>query len=200
MRKAAKRKEIRRRAPVQERSRASVAAILDASARILKRDGAAGFNTNRVAEVAGVSVGSLYGYFPDKSAIMLALARRIFEEDDKALKKVLSESKGSPVRAIVRSMLEQHGTNRELRRIVMGHHIGQGFRGEHGERTQSGARQIAENLASRNIPVADPVRFFVVTRAVLGVCRTLVEEPEGSIPPVDQIGNELVRLVQLCLG
>ena len=45
---------------------------------MLERDGAAGLTTNRVAERAGVSIGTLYQYFPDKTAILLATARRAF--------------------------------------------------------------------------------------------------------------------------
>ncbi len=49
------------------------ATLRDAAARVLARDGAMGFNTNRVAAVAGVSVGSLYQYYPNKAALLLEL-------------------------------------------------------------------------------------------------------------------------------
>ena len=62
-----------RKAPVQARSAATVAIILEAAARILERDGLGGYSTNAVARVAGVSVGSLYQYFPGKDAITRAL-------------------------------------------------------------------------------------------------------------------------------
>lgn len=65
-----------RKSPRQSRSAATVEAILAAAARILERDSLAGFNTNRVAEVAGLSVGSLYQYFPNKSALVSALIDR----------------------------------------------------------------------------------------------------------------------------
>ncbi len=51
----------------------TVAAILEAAARILERRGLEGFNTNAVAETAGVSIGSLYQYFPGKDALVAAL-------------------------------------------------------------------------------------------------------------------------------
>jgi AcrR family transcriptional regulator len=65
-----------RRRPKQSRSRATCDAILEAASQILERDGPAGFNTASVAERAGVSIGTLYQYFPDKQAILLAAAQR----------------------------------------------------------------------------------------------------------------------------
>jgi len=65
-----------RRSPKQARSRATWDAILEAASQILERDGPAGFNTAAVAERAGVSIGTLYQYFPDKQAILLAAAER----------------------------------------------------------------------------------------------------------------------------
>ena len=65
-----------RRSPVQARSRATREAIVQAATQVLERDGPAGFNTNRIAERAGVSVGSVYQYFSNKHAILAAAARR----------------------------------------------------------------------------------------------------------------------------
>lgn len=67
--------ELRKR-PLQARSAALVAAILDAAAHILEREGPAALTTNRVAERAGVSIGSLYQYFPNRDAILVKLAIR----------------------------------------------------------------------------------------------------------------------------
>jgi AcrR family transcriptional regulator len=65
-----------RRRPRQARSRATWEAIVEAAAQILERKGPAAFNTNEVAERAGVSIGTLYQYFADKHAILAAAARR----------------------------------------------------------------------------------------------------------------------------
>lgn len=65
-----------RKAPRQERSKALVEAILDAAARILARDGREAANTNAIAREAGVSIGSLYQYFPSREAIIDALVHR----------------------------------------------------------------------------------------------------------------------------
>lgn len=67
-----------RKLPRQERSRALFEAILDAAARILAQQGRDALNTNLVAEKAGVSIGSLYQYFPNRDAIIAAVADRHF--------------------------------------------------------------------------------------------------------------------------
>jgi AcrR family transcriptional regulator len=65
-----------RKAPKQARSLETVKVIVEAAARILERDGFEGFSTNAVAERAGVSIGSLYQYFPSKEALIGALIVR----------------------------------------------------------------------------------------------------------------------------
>jgi AcrR family transcriptional regulator len=65
-----------RKLATQQRSRATVAALVEATARILVREGFDKASTNRIAQVAGVSVGSLYQYFPSKEALVLAVLER----------------------------------------------------------------------------------------------------------------------------
>ena len=65
-----------RKLPAQSRSTATVNAVLEAAARILERRGFEGYTTNAVAERAGVSIGSLYQYFPSKDAVTVALIER----------------------------------------------------------------------------------------------------------------------------
>ncbi len=69
-----------RHVPTQARSRQRLADVLDAAAEVLAVDGASGFTTNRVAEAAGVPVGSVYRYFEDKEALAEALAVRFWSE------------------------------------------------------------------------------------------------------------------------
>ena len=65
-----------RKTPSQARAGETVAAIIEAAAQVLEASGAEGFNTNAVAERAGVSIGSLYQYFPGKDALTVALIQR----------------------------------------------------------------------------------------------------------------------------
>ena len=66
-----------RRIPRQSRSRATVDAILEAAARVLETDGYQQANVNRVAALAGVSIGSLYQYFPTKEALAAGVAKQL---------------------------------------------------------------------------------------------------------------------------
>lgn len=69
-----------RRTPKQERAQATVDAVVEAAARLLIEDGYDRLSTNRVAERAGVSIGTLYQYFPNKEAIVESLVHRLADE------------------------------------------------------------------------------------------------------------------------
>lgn len=69
----------RRRKPVQARSKETVERILDAAAQVFSERGYAA-TTNHIAEAAGLSIGSLYQYFPDKDALLVTLQRRHLDE------------------------------------------------------------------------------------------------------------------------
>src|SRR5436305_8275418 len=69
-----------RNAPLQARSRARLGRVLDAAEEILEHGGAEAFTTTSVARAAGVSVGSVYRFFPDKEAIVEALALRYWSD------------------------------------------------------------------------------------------------------------------------
>ena len=112
-----------RRQPQQRRARQTVAAILDAVVRILKREGFHAITTNRVAEVAGVSIGSLYQYFPDRRAILEALHQRHIEGDRPSVRTKFMEHAGSSldelIRALVDAMIEAHTTDSELYELLL---------------------------------------------------------------------------------
>jgi hypothetical protein len=65
--------DLKRRAPRQDRALDTVDTIFEAAARILQSEGKDAFNTNHIAERAGISIGTLYQYFPNKNAILVAL-------------------------------------------------------------------------------------------------------------------------------
>jgi AcrR family transcriptional regulator len=85
-----------RKKPRQTRSQRMKEDLLEAAARVLARDGARRFTTNRVAEAAGASVGSLYQYFPNKAALLVALHERDALAAWKRLEAILVDAKRSP--------------------------------------------------------------------------------------------------------
>ncbi|WP_198400270.1 TetR family transcriptional regulator [Bradyrhizobium pachyrhizi] len=99
-----------------------MAVILEAAARVLEARGLEGYNTNAVAERGGISVGSVYQYFPNKDALTLALITRF---EDALLAKVrdaVAASEGKSLTAslnlIVRAQLEAHAERAGLNRIL----------------------------------------------------------------------------------
>jgi AcrR family transcriptional regulator len=102
-----------RKLPQQGRSRATCDAILEAAAHIIARAGLAGFNTNAVATRAGVSIGSLYQYYPNKDALMVALIERQQRQQFDNLKAAASQIDASAsletvVRTLVRGAMQHH--------------------------------------------------------------------------------------------
>jgi AcrR family transcriptional regulator len=97
-----------RKHPQQTRSAQLVADILEAATRVLVRDGAYHFTTARVAEAAGVSVGSLYQYFPNKEAILFQLQANEWGQTMSQLERILGDRNTLPpqrLRAAVRTFL-----------------------------------------------------------------------------------------------
>jgi AcrR family transcriptional regulator len=120
--KAARRTAPRKR-PRQERSEATVDAILEAAARELAREGYEGATTNAIAKAAGISVGSLYQYFPSKDAIAVELVRRYREGRLAAIRTHLEAVGQKPLESVIRalfsSFLQAEGIRPELYRVLI---------------------------------------------------------------------------------
>jgi len=101
-----------------------VAAILTAAAQVLERRGYASATTDAIAERAGVSVGSVYQYFPNKDAILVALAERHMEQGYRLLRGMLDEERGEAVdlegliRRSVDAMMALHRNEPKLHRVL----------------------------------------------------------------------------------
>lgn len=88
---------IPRKTASQSRSRATVAALVEATARILVRDGFDRASTNRIAEEAGVGIGSLYQYFPGKEALVAAVIDRHNRDLMAVVRGALTQAAGKPI-------------------------------------------------------------------------------------------------------
>ena len=111
-----------RKSASQERSRLTVDALLEATARILVREGFDKASTNRIAEVAGVSVGSLYQYFPSKEALVAALIdrhnRQVMQAVQGELAEALNLSLEEAVRRLVSIAVKAHRIDPKLHRAL----------------------------------------------------------------------------------
>jgi AcrR family transcriptional regulator len=90
-----------RRRPTQARARDTVARIVSAARRVLESEGAAAFNTNHIASTAGVGVGSLYEYFPNKQAIVRHLIEELAGEETDAVLERFSLLEGAVLTTVV---------------------------------------------------------------------------------------------------
>lgn len=112
-----------RKGPKQQRSKVTVAAILDGTVRVLEQEGSDAATTSRIAEVAGVSVGTLYQYFANRDAILDALQDREFERASEMMSRVLARgayaSDHEVARAVIEGLLELHSAAPALHRLLV---------------------------------------------------------------------------------
>jgi len=144
-----------------------VAVILEATAQLLERDGLEGFTTNAVAERAGVSIGAIYRYFPNKRALMLALAERESALHGEEMQRLL-QANGSglaPDRALVRAFIGAFKGRTRARRIAMGVWF-----------EMTPAEALARRLdaftqiLNQTHETIEPINAFVLTRATTAPC------------------------------
>ncbi|MGY2366612.1 TetR family transcriptional regulator [Pseudomonas azotoformans] len=107
-----------RKQPQQARSTELVAAILQAAIQVLAKEGATRFTTARVAEKAGVSVGSVYQYFPNKAAILFRLQSDEWQQTTQMLRDILEKRDETPLdrlRALVHAFIESECEEAQMR-------------------------------------------------------------------------------------
>jgi AcrR family transcriptional regulator len=111
-----------RKTASQGRSRATVDALVEATARILVKEGFDKASTNRIAEVAGVSIGSLYQYFPGKEALVAAVIERHQQEIMQTVRGELADVFTQPVEQAVRKLVavavKAHGVDPRLHHVL----------------------------------------------------------------------------------
>jgi AcrR family transcriptional regulator len=111
-----------RKSASQDRSRATVDALLEATTRVLLKEGYGRASTNRIAEVAGVSIGSLYQYFPSKEALVAAVIDRHTQEISAVTRQALVKAAALPIEAAAREFvsaaIDGHRVNPKLHGVL----------------------------------------------------------------------------------
>jgi AcrR family transcriptional regulator len=178
-----------RRQPQQRRARQTVEAVLDAVVRLLKREGVGAVTTNRIAEVAGVSIGSVYQYFPDKRAIFVALHERHVEEVGRLVERTLVAHAASSLEglmcALLEALVQAHSVDPELYQLLQAEvpHGADGARGLAGR--LQGALRLA--LAARAGELPQPrdldKTLFVVSHLIDALAHAVVLQRPARMSP-----------------
>jgi len=186
-----------RKSPKQARAGQTVATLLEAAAQLLQAEGEAGFSTNRIAARAGFSVGTLYQYFPNRDAIIAALAERERDAIEARIRAALAEpaEPEEAVRRIIRVLVAAFAGRRRVRRFVLLAVLRSGRLGALHAAQQSIVAAVVDAVHGRTqAPPLPAARRFVLTRAVMGAIRAAVLE-ESDLLGTAAFEDELVRLV-----
>lgn len=192
--------ERQRRTPRQARSESTIDAILDATFQLLEADGIDRLTTNRIAERAGVSIGTLYQYFANKEAILDALADREMGDLADGVVAALSDPAEMPpqerIARVVRAITSTYGGRRQVHRLVMEHSLARGG-GRLGPLLERLVALLCADGArdgdGRVVPLSR-ADAFVLTNAFAGVMRAAMLS-DGDAPPMDEIERALMQLV-----
>jgi len=187
-----------RKQPRQARSRATIEAILQAAAHILGERGWEGLTTNDVAELAGVSIGSLYQYFPHKLALVEAVRRRHFD-DVLAVLRAASDGqlpRAHRIEALVDGMISVHSRYPTAHRVLLEETPRSREAGTLHDRFAAKLHQRYEAIVRVNAGSASAARLRVVARVLAAAVAGIVHDAasQGTLQS-ERLRLELLRLV-----
>jgi AcrR family transcriptional regulator len=146
-----------RKQPKQARANALIAAVLEAAVQVLRTEGAARFTTARVAERAGVSVGSLYQYFPNKAAILFRLQSDEWRQTSELLNHILTDRTVPPLarlRRLTHALLRSECEEAEVR-TALGDAAPLYRDAPEADEIRAGGSQIIRDFIRETLPRAD---------------------------------------------
>lgn len=187
------------RTPRQDRSRTKVDLIVEAAIRILEGEGLAALTTNRIADVAGVSIGTLYQYFRSKEAVVEFLVARelaVVRETAEAMLQQPEAHSGDPVRPFVRTLLNAFGSRHRARKLIMQAGFAQHTPGGL-EFTLKAIQDLLSGATgglSNDTPLLSPVQAMVLSAAVNGAISRAVQHDERLLSS-EAFEDALVRLI-----
>jgi AcrR family transcriptional regulator len=190
-----------RRVPQQARSRALIQRVLDAAEDLLAREGAEALTTTRIAAAADIAVGSLYQYFPDKGAIVDALARRYLDAFERVMEELAARAVAErwddlPGR-MIDAFAERYRTEPGYRALW----FGRDFTAELREADRRNKHALAEGLRRALVDAGlapDDEQYRDVARAAVLTADALLQEafradPQGQ-PALLAEAKRILRL------
>jgi AcrR family transcriptional regulator len=192
-----------RKSASQKRSRATVEILLDATARVLTKEGYDRASTNRIAAAAGVSVGSLYQYFPNKEALVATLVarhnREMLQLLRDAVEKVASLDLATAMRELVQATVDAHLVDPALHRIFAEQvpRMGQLARIEALQRetfllVRDYLQEHREEISIRDLDMATSI---CVTTVEALIHEFVIDRPAARESERDRFIGEVTRLV-----
>lgn len=190
-----------RKRPAQPRSRETVEAILGATAHILADVGYDALTTNAVAQRAGVSIGSLYQYFPSKDALVADLVDRHCDRMNAVFGSVFMRALGLPhrevVREVVKAILDVKIENPSLSRVLREQLPRVGRLGRLEESLQQITRAVAQYLEGHReklrVPCPERAAFFAVTMGESLTMAVATRRPHDAEAAVEEITDAIMR-------
>jgi AcrR family transcriptional regulator len=197
-----KNQSLTRREPKQGRAQEKIELILEAATRIIDKDGLEGLTTNRIAEVAGISIGTLYQYFGDKEAILRVLGQRemktVTDNIVATLATPISDTTQEPARVLIDCVFGAFGGRSRVHRVLLEH----AWQTGRASSADASPKLIANLLASSGVSRSggqslrfSPEEAFVITHAFTGVIRASVG-PHANDLSREEIKNALLFLIK----
>ena len=193
----------------QSRSRATVDALVEATARVLTKEGYERASTNRIASVAGVSIGSLYQYFPSKEALVAAVIERHMQELSRVVRDTYLRIAALPIetgaREFVRAAIAAHRVDPKLHRILDEEvpRAGQLQNVDAALQNASGLFRAYLEAHRHEIDVSDPelAAFILVTTVEALTHSAVLHRPdilagEKAVTFVDEVTRLVVRYLR----
>lgn len=189
---------LERKTPKQARARNTREVIFEAAARIIEQQGA--LTTNAIADCAGISIGTLYGHFASKQAVLVSMARHQLTRDQaRVVEAVCREAApgSSRAREAVRALIDLHRSRPAVRRAIMAAHTACGLGHERSAVVHRAAQQIMAWRSEAGRPYAHETAMFVATRAIVGAVGAAFEE---ASPLLDSpaFEDDLTALAEAC--
>jgi AcrR family transcriptional regulator len=189
-----------RKQPRQRRSADTVAVILEAAAHILDKQGSAKFNTNAVAERAGVSIGSLYQYFPGKQALLAALVKADLDQLCADLQRIINVHRTSDLTIALAGLsacVMDHQFNQPQLAIILDHAEINLAMDDHARDALGRVQNLIEDFLTPHLPNLSPPARAGAALDVIGMTRGMIDASvQAGITDRTDIQGRLIQAIQ----